>query len=512
MDTYTFSANENDRVFITMAVTSGTLDPRILLYRPDGTLFEPDDLPLQKAAREGADAANVEIIQRTPSGEDRVAIWNAAPLRGPDGRVIGAVAIGHDISEQRQAEAAQERLMAEIRSSHRTLETLIETMQVGVIFCNSAGEITLTNPAAAAMFRGPLTGDAYGPQGSYTLNLPDGRPYPPEELPLPRALRGEVTGQVEILVRRSDGEEVWLWVAGRPIREGSGKIIGAVASMIDISELKQSEAALQEAHDQLELRVKERTQELSLREASLRDTARALEEANAQLQRLSRRLVQVQEDERRDIARELHDEAGQLLTAMKVGLTLLERDIPAMSDAIAARIGELKAAAEEAQESLHGLAVNLRPAVLDRVGVAAAVRQYLETFERRTGMQVDFVEMGMNQQRLSKEIELALYRVVQETLTNVMRHAQATAVGVIIERRDDVIIAIVEDNGVGFDPEADAAGGRLGLFGMQERVETVGGHMTVESAPGRGTTVYVQIPLQEGARLSDTAVPYSRSA
>jgi len=211
------------------------------------------------------------------------------------------------------------------------------------------------------------------------------------------------------------------------------------------------------------------------------------------LQALSHRLVEVQETERRHISRELHDEVGQALTTLMVGLRLLERDV-GPSDKGVARIAELKHMTDEVLENLHRLAMDLRPASLDHLGLVAALRQYIGAFTRQHSLAVQFASIGLEGERLSPPVETALYRIVQEALTNVVRHAQATGVDVLLERRGEHMITIVEDNGVGFDVSAAAQSERLGLFGMKERVEMLGGTLVVESSLGAGTTVVAEVP------------------
>ena len=210
------------------------------------------------------------------------------------------------------------------------------------------------------------------------------------------------------------------------------------------------------------------------------------------LKSISRRLVEVQESERRYIARELHDEASQSLTSLMVGLALLERDVhnPA---AVLTGIAELKQVVEGVQENLHRLAIDLRPASLDHLGLVAALEQYIEAFSHKHNMIIHFEVAGVTE-RLPLEVETALYRIVQEGLTNVARHSQATQADVILERRDASLLLIVEDNGIGFDTEIMKSEDHLGLYGVQERGEMLAGTLVVESLPGSGTTLVVEIP------------------
>jgi len=218
--------------------------------------------------------------------------------------------------------------------------------------------------------------------------------------------------------------------------------------------------------------------------------------ARARMQTLSRRLVQVQEAERRTIARELHDEAGQSLTSLLYGLRVLERDQAGNPEA-SARAAELTRTAESVLESLHGLAANLRPASLEHLGLEAAIRQHLAGIGSSTGLQVRFKAHGLGAARLPSTVEIALYRIVQEALTNVVRHARATSVDVLAERREGRLVLVVEDNGAGFDTAQAAGSEQLGLLGMKERAEAVGGTLTVESAPSVGTTVVADVPFPD---------------
>jgi len=226
------------------------------------------------------------------------------------------------------------------------------------------------------------------------------------------------------------------------------------------------------------------------------ENARLFEQVHAgreQLQALSRRLVEVQEAERGHVARELHDETGQAISSLLLGLSLLEREAD-KPEAVVSRAVELEALADEMLENLHRLSVNLRPAALDHLGLVAALDQYVTSFASQNSIEVQFETVGLGEERLRSEVETALYRIVQEATTNVVRHAQATRVDVLLERRGGRVVVIVEDDGVGFDPGTAMQSGRLGLFGMQERAKMLGGALEVESTPEAGTTVLVEVP------------------
>ncbi len=216
-----------------------------------------------------------------------------------------------------------------------------------------------------------------------------------------------------------------------------------------------------------------------------------MQAATERMQTLSRRLIEIQETERRTVARELHDEAGQALVSLRYGLQLLERETG--GDGVAARVAELKQTTDTVIDSLHRLAGALRPASLDLVGLDAALRQYLRSTESKWGLTVRFKARGLKDERLPAAVETALYRVVQEAVTNVVRHAAATRIDVLIERRDGRVVVMVEDDGKGFAPATAWGAECLGLIGMRERAEALGGTLTIESAPGEGTTIAVEV-------------------
>ena len=221
-----------------------------------------------------------------------------------------------------------------------------------------------------------------------------------------------------------------------------------------------------------------------------------LSSSRRQLQGLSHRLVEVQENERRSIARELHDEAGQALTSLLLGLGSLERDHEC-TPGLRERLDDLRTMTNGVMEALHRLAVNLRPASLDRLGLVPALDQYVQSFSEQHGLAVRFAAVGAEGRRLPPDVETAFYRVTQEALTNVLRHAGAGQVSVLLQYHDAQAVIIIEDDGRGFDVEAAFGRGRLGLLGIRERAEMLGGLLTVESSPGRGTTIYVAVPLAE---------------
>jgi PAS domain S-box-containing protein len=217
------------------------------------------------------------------------------------------------------------------------------------------------------------------------------------------------------------------------------------------------------------------------------------------LQRLSTQLVNAQEAERRRISRELHDEIGQALTMLNINLTKIEEELPPeIAATIRERLAETSSLADQLLEKARELSLDLRPRMLDDLGVVSALRWYLNKYTRSLDIEVEMEAIDF-EERLSAEMETALYRVVQEALTNVARHAQANRVCVRLERKESTVRALIEDDGQGFDVEKitgrQASARGVGLLGVQERVTSLGGNFNVQSGPGEGTRLTIEIPV-----------------
>jgi signal transduction histidine kinase len=222
-------------------------------------------------------------------------------------------------------------------------------------------------------------------------------------------------------------------------------------------------------------------------------TRRALELSQTRLRALSRRLLEVQEDERRSLARDLHDDIGQALTALKIQLESLARS----DSALRARLEECVETTRHTLERVHQLSLSLRPLQLDDLGLVAALRSHLDRQARVGGLIPHFDAEGAGE--APPEIETACFRIAQEAITNVLRHAQARNLWLRLFSADGRLALSLRDDGVGFDPEAArrraAAGGSLGLVGMEERIAFAGGSLELRSAPGQGTVLLATFPL-----------------
>jgi PAS domain S-box-containing protein len=260
--------------------------------------------------------------------------------------------------------------------------------------------------------------------------------------------------------RRKDGSSLYVSMVRVPVRLPNRQV-AIYAIYRDISEHKQAEAALRQT--------------------------------NERLQELSRRLFQVQEDERRHLARELHDQMGQALTAAKLNLQaaqrLKERGL------IARKLDDSVAVLETLLQQTRQISLDLRPPLLDDLGLVPALRWYLDQQAQRAGLRIEF-SADPALERMSPEIETACFRVAQEALTNVVRHARAQTVSVELHRTPEALHLVVRDDGIGFDVMTAEQGASLGLLGMRERVALLAGEMDCKSAPGRGTEIHAFFPVR----------------
>ena len=268
-------------------------------------------------------------------------------------------------------------------------------------------------------------------------------------------------------------------------------------------DLKEKEESLREAQRQLEQRVKERTEELleANRRLGLEIDERiqaesALRTSKGKLQQLTRRLVLAQEEERLRLSRELHDEAGQALTALRVSLGLAAAD--SVDCKAREQIEQASRLAEDTLERLRSLAHALRPAALDALGINRAVDELVQDFSRQTGLKVEHEIASVSD--IPDEISVSVYRILQEALTNITRHARAEHVHVLLERNGPMLCLTVQDDGLGFDSSKGEEPGNgnsgQGLLGVRERLALIGGELCIESKSGRGTSLRACFPLE----------------
>ena len=301
-------------------------------------------------------------------------------------------------------------------------------------------------------------------------------PYPEERSPLTRALAGAVFSVDDVEIRQQ-GQTIPLEVSAAPIFDDKGEIAYAIAVFKDIADRKKVERELKQRRNELERLVAQ------------------VQAGRRRFQILSRKRIEVQEAERRGIARELHDEIGQALTAIKIQLqaAMALSEVQPVDDYLKEAIEVV----ERVLQQVRDLSLDLRPSMLDDLGLMASLRWYLDRQSQPSGIKIEFVG-DPSIERLTPEIETTCFRIVQEALTNVLRHSEATEVYVEVARFDDGLKLIVRDNGIGFDV-ADAmeharSGDSSGLLGMEERALVAGGEVDITSDPGKGTEITVVIP------------------
>jgi signal transduction histidine kinase len=245
------------------------------------------------------------------------------------------------------------------------------------------------------------------------------------------------------------------------------------------------------AHDKIASDVRFTDNDLRLAETFATRAAVAVDLSERIAQDALRRVVEAQELERRRLARELHDETGQALTSILLGLKALEERTG--DETSRAATEELRELVVSTLQDVRRLAVELRPTALDDFGLVAALERLTASFAEQTGISVDF-QTALADERLPEEVETALYRIVQESLTNVVKHARARRVSILLARKEGAIKAVVEDDGQGFDPDVQDGDG-FGLVGMRERLALLGGRLMVESSSGAGTTIAAEVPV-----------------
>jgi signal transduction histidine kinase len=295
----------------------------------------------------------------------------------------------------------------------------------------------------------------------------NGRPCPLEQV-------RESGQQVTVVHKhaRVNGEGRFVEVIAAPLWGADGTFQGIIESMRDITERVRAEEASQQYAERLRA--------------------------------LSARLVEVTESERQRLARELHDQVGQNLTALGINLNIIRTQMPERTAALVrSRLDDSLSLVEQLTERIRDVMADLRPPVLDDYGLVAALQWYGEQFTGRTGIPVD-VEGAELAPRSAAHVENALFRIAQEALTNVAKHARATQVTLAVEVDDQTLRLVITDDGIGFDPArlGEPDGGRgWGLLTMAERAEAVGGSCSIESAPGQGTRVMVEVSRLGGRKL-----------
>jgi PAS domain S-box-containing protein len=441
-------------------------------------------------------------LKRLPLGLGLQAAWSL-PIMAADERVLGT--FGTYFREKREptnlerqtveilaktAALAIERKQAEeaLRQAHERITNIFESITDCFYALDTDWRVTYVNPQTEAYFNRPketMLGRAYL-----------------EVFPLMRntealAILQEVMSEQKPVQFEVNSPTTAKWVDLHVFPAEWGLSV----YFRDITERKQAEEELVKLNEQLEQRVAERTVALVEMNASLQ--AEIVERQRAERERASilRRLVMAQEAERRRIARDMHDQFGQQLTVLLLKLGMLKEDCGEQKR-LCEQVEMLEKVAGQLDEDVDFLVWELRPTVLDDLGLQDALINFAQNWSKHFRIPVEVLTHGVIKETSTSEIDTMFYRIAQEALNNVAKHARAASVTVLLERRADSVSLIIEDDGIGFDAEntSDAKGEGLGLVGIRERAVLVGGTAEVESHPGEGTRVIVRVPAPTAAR------------
>ena len=396
----------------------------------------------------------VEHLTRRRNGQLTWTQWSNRAFFDEAGNIVEYQSVGRDITERKEAEEV-------LRRWH----SVFSQTEFGLAHTNVADGTFLDANDAYARLRG------------YTREELIGQPvfmiYPPEEQARIRQLIEEIDHKgklvFETVHQRKDGTSMPVLMEITVIRDAQGHPVSRISYTSDITERKKAEAELRASREQM--------------------------------RNLAARLQSIREEERTAVAREIHDELGQALTGIKLGLRWLEKGLPAGADTTQARLSSVYELIGTTIQRVRQLATSLRPAVLDDFGLVAALEWQAREFETRTGIVCDLAELPPEDLDVPRDSATAIFRIFQETLTNVARHAEATRVearlGVQAVGNAAMLRLQIHDNGRGITPDEIAHTRSLGLVGMRERALLSGGTFDIHGAPGKGTVVIVQIPLDQ---------------
>ncbi|HCC78618.1 MAG: hypothetical protein A2X25_09890 [Chloroflexi bacterium GWB2_49_20] len=410
------------------------------------------------------DAIRTELQLRCKNGQLLDLIASAVRTDIPH-RVVLTFFIT-DISERIKAEM-------DLRLSENRFRTLAETAQALIIIINREDKVEYINSFAAS-YLGLKPEDVVGMPRSVLFNEKNNE-HMVKSLDL--GFKGETSRYIENRFKFPSGH-IWLSSSLVPLIQENGEVTSIFIISTDITEIKNSHRELQKHKKLLEKAVKQRTA--------------SLEASQEQSRKLARRIVSTQEDERRRVSRELHDEAGQVLVSLKYELDSSFHELGLDSDLAKKRLASMMSAIDMTMVQIRHLSHSLRPPTLDVAGINLSLEDFCQETSERTGIKIDY--QGVDLPALPDEIGISLYRIVQEALTNVLKHARASKASVKLQYQHQFIKLNINDNGKGI--EATAVGNGIGLLGIRERVDILGGTLKFQSQPGNGTRMLISIPWQ----------------
>ncbi len=411
----------------------------------------------------------------TTQRKDRTTIpvqITVAPIYDDARRLTGFVGLSNEIINRGQLDQA-------LRDSADKYRTLVEQASDGIHTYDFQGNFIDTNSKLCEML-------GYTREELLRLNVKD--LVPAEDIMLNPIRFDELTTGKTLLrerrLLRKDGTILPVEISGKMIQEG---VLQAIIR--DITERREAQEELQRSRNELEFCVLKRTREL--------------EESNKARIEVLQQLVTVQEDERQRIARDLHDQLGQQLTAIRLKLKILKR-LSEGHEEISGQVDEIQNFLRQLDSDVDFLAWQMRPTALDDHGIVAALDYYVRQWSKNFKISVEFDADRFGTTEVAPEVGANIYRIAQEGLNNIYKHARADRVNIFLEMVDDCAVLIIEDNGIGFKKDGrNLAGDRfggMGLIGMHERAALVGGTVEIESAAGAGTTVFARFPVLSDER------------
>lgn len=422
--------------------------PLSILAPPD----RPDEvLAILARIRKGERVEHFESVRVAKDGRQLKVSITVSPIKDEQGNITGASAIARDITTMDQTRR-------ELQQSQSTAHALFQSAAQGIFIVDGSGRIVMANPATEKMF-------------GYSSNRLIGQPI---EVLIPQHLRGLHSGHrdryfahpqdrpmglgLDLQARRQDGSEFYAEISLSHIQSAQGAL--GVAFVTDISKRRADEMAVREQKE------------------ALRD--------------LAGRLMSAQDDERRRIARNLHDDLSQQLAHLAIDLGKLATK-PALKESIP-ELRPLQLRAAEAAESVRRISHELHPSVLDDIGLEAAIEQYCDDFEKRTAIATEFSSRNVPDS-IPSEIASSVYHIAQEALRNVAKHSRAESVLVTLESKAGTIRLTVKDQGIGLPANQSQAGKGIGLSAMRERAHLINASLSIQSQPGEGTEVAVEVPV-----------------
>jgi PAS domain S-box-containing protein len=461
------------------------------VYRPDGSPRPIEEAPPLRALQ-GETVRNQEEIIRIPSiGELRFRQVNASPVRDALSNIIGSVSVVRDITELKQAEEALLQSEQRFRLALRNAPVSVSAQDRDLRFIWAYNQRTVRPDEIL----GKVDAEIFLPEeAAYLVGIKR------------RVIEENVEVREQMWLNRPNGR-VFLDVCFEPIRDEAGTVIGVGTATIDLTPMKQAEEALKKAHDELEIRVRERTAELAQRNKELTieiaerlKMGQALQKSKEQLQILASQILTAQEGERKRIALEIHDVLGSSLSAIKFKIEHIIQQIYIIPiEQVIEGLENLIPVIKESINDVRRIQADLRPPLLDDLGIVATLSWFCRRFETIYSEIKVEQAITIQEKEVPEPLKIVLFRIIQEAMNNISKHAKADWVYIGLQKVDGLIELCIKDNGDGFDPESlsskDSLKKGLGLSSMKERVEFSGGSFSIDTAKGKGTVIRAVWPL-----------------